>query len=170
MRFLIVVANLAFSAPTATSMPPKRRTQQPAEQEPSLAVVTQEEPPRSRVIPAKVAAPASTVARYSEGNRRLQERDETNYDKLYTAVSLLPENDDALDEAARLITEGAASPSLSIHLRLLFCCFSSSLERACPVAVAATRRPFQEPSGICRPLVGPCAAGAASPGEAPLAP
>ena len=81
-------------------MPPKGRTQQPAENEPSLAFVTQEEPPRSRVIPAKVAAPAPTVARYSEGNRCLQERDEANYDKLYTAVSLLPENDDALDEAA----------------------------------------------------------------------
>ena len=102
--------------------------------------MTQEEPPRSRVIPAKVAAPALTVARYSEGNRRLQERDVANYDKLYTAVSLLPENDDALDEAARLIIEGAASLLSLSPLRLSFCCLQARLNehpRAGPPASPA---------------------------------
>ena len=90
-------------------------------------------PPRSR--PPHPPLPAT-----QEGNRCLQERDEANYDKLYTAVSLLPENDDALDEAARLIIEGAASLLSLSPLRLSFCCLQARLNehpRAGPPASPA---------------------------------
>lgn len=52
------------------------------------------------------------------------ERDESNVDKLHAAVTVLTETSDvdALDDAARLNSEGAASLCLYVYLKDYACC------------------------------------------------